>query len=78
MTEMIERARLAVIEVIQSSDLPAGTYIDSERIVRAVLEAIREPTPDMIEQFEGHKNQDAASFYWGWMIGAALGVRECP
>jgi galactokinase/mevalonate kinase-like predicted kinase len=42
MTEMIKRARLAVVEVIQNSDLPAGTYIDSEKIVRAVLEAMRD------------------------------------
>lgn len=42
MSEMIERCRIAVIGVIQQLGLPPGTQIDSERIVRAVLEAMRE------------------------------------
>jgi hypothetical protein len=75
MSEMIDRCRIAAIGAIQQMDIPAGTHIDSEKIVRAVIEAMREPTRDMIEQFEWHKDQEAAEFHWGWMIGAALGER---
>jgi len=48
MSEIIDRARLAVIRVIQDSDIPVGAHVDSEKIVRAVLEAIREPTDAMV------------------------------
>jgi hypothetical protein len=47
MTDVMKRARIAAAEVLQDSELPIGTYIDTERLVRAVLMALREPTQEM-------------------------------
>jgi hypothetical protein len=79
MTEIIDRARLAVVEVIQSSDLPAGTYIDSEKIVRARLEAIREPTVEMCREaaFDDW-GPDACRTSWRAMVDIALGLPRSP
>jgi hypothetical protein len=87
MTEMIDRARLSVVEVIQNSDLPAGTYIDSEKIVRAVIKAMREPTPDMMRSgLEALAKAGCGSPIPGWasenclraMLDAALGDTRLP
>lgn len=41
---MIDKARIAVMDVLQRGNLPPGTDIDSEAIVRAVMNVMREPT----------------------------------
>lgn len=46
MSEMIDRARIAVTEVLRQQDLPPGAYIDSEAIVLAVIRAMRELPED--------------------------------
>lgn len=37
MSKMIDRARIAVAEILQQSNLPVGSHLDSEKIVLAVL-----------------------------------------
>jgi hypothetical protein len=73
MTEMIDRARLAVIEVIQNSSLPVGYSIDSEKIVRAVLEAMLEPTQEMLDCRDAFVMKDDALTVWRLQINTALG-----
>jgi hypothetical protein len=37
MTEMMDRVRLALVEVLQNSGLPVGTYIDTEALANAAI-----------------------------------------
>jgi hypothetical protein len=73
MSELIDRARIAVCEVIQSSGLPVGTYLDSEKIVLAVLAAIRElpgePGPRYTAGEYSRRSQEA-------MVDDALGIEK--
>ena len=81
MNEMIDRCRVAVVEALQGSDLPVGTYIDSEKIVRAVIEAMREPSEKM--KLAGGKELPDydpsivdATNCWQAMIDAALSNKK--
>ena len=74
MSEIIDRCRLAVIHVIHSQNLPVGTYIDSESIVRAVIEAMRSPTSAMVENSKQYMDSYSSNLaWWGRMIDEALG-----
>lgn len=84
--DMIDKARIAVMNVLQHSNIPAGTVIDSEAIVRAAIEAMREPTDAMcIKGCEAGTGNDGAHYdnrrelargrlepAWQAMIDAAL------
>jgi hypothetical protein len=75
MSEMMDRCRLAVVRVIQDSDIPIGTHVDSEKIVRAVFEAMRDYRGEVEEAL------DRVPGGWGrgaWIEGidAALGQRS--
>jgi len=47
--EMIEKCRVAAIEIIQNSNLPVGAYLNTEVLVLAVIKAMREPTEKIIK-----------------------------
>jgi hypothetical protein len=86
MSEMIERVARAMHEAWGSaaSEIYPGQWIQHPKWedvkdkrmalikARAAIEAMREPTEAMIDQFEWHKPQEAARFYWGHMIEEAL------
>ncbi len=48
MSEMIDRCRINIARALQNSNLPVGTFVDTEIIVRAAIEAMRVPTAAMI------------------------------
>lgn len=71
MSKMIDRARIAVAEIIQQSNLPVGSHLDSEKIVRAVIKALREISPAVRENLEQHADHDVQ--YWhGELIDVIL------
>ncbi|ANW00702.1 hypothetical protein [Bradyrhizobium icense] len=88
MSEMIERVARAIAVAIVSQSRSGATFDEKPvlmiadedsnsfwelmPVARAAIEAMRKPTQAMVDQFEGHKEQEAAAFYWGWMIDAAL------
>lgn len=63
MSKLIDKCRIAVVGVIQNSDLPVGSYIDSEKIVRAVIKEIGE---------EFSKSQNSSFGYVGDELLAEL------
>jgi hypothetical protein len=78
-TEMIERAALKVrVTMLDRFGYEMGKE-ESIVLVRAVLEAMREPTAEMLEDggtnFAGEDRMDVA-VSWPIMIDTALGVRE--
>lgn len=82
--EMIERVAKAMWERTHDGrweDRGDGQDMSREihlEDARAAIEAMQDPTKDMIEQFEWHKAQEAADFYWTWMIAMALGRAHGP
>ena len=69
---MIDKARIAVMDVLQRGNIPPGTSIDSEAIVRAVMEVMREPTEEMCNALSTDIDAYQAGFYWRAMIDAIL------
>jgi hypothetical protein len=71
MSEMLYRVRLAIIKVWQQSDNPIGASIDTEKMARAALEAMRElpeePGPRYSAGEYSRRTQEA-------MVDDALGV----
>lgn len=74
MTEsVIERATLAVVEVWQKSNNPAGSVLDCREVALAVIRTMREPTKAQLEAMEpwsrvsGHHEQ-----VWKAGVRAAL------
>lgn len=72
-SEMIERVKKALIEV--ELDRYPGEAIDSERMARAAIEAMREPTTSMVVAGLECSHIDLAS-EWRAMIDAVLKQEE--
>jgi hypothetical protein len=80
MTDMIERVK-AAIERTYDVD-PGGDMTNPDQVARAAIEAMREPTPAMIDRFVsralqvslggGYTWSDYARDQWATMITAAL------
>lgn len=67
----LERAARAVLDTIFVVEEDSGPTIDNpEEVVRAVLQAIREPSEGMLEGFGIHKSRMRQN--WQDMVDAAL------
>lgn len=74
MSEMVDRVAKAMMDQFQ---IIAGPQVKPDQnywkvMAKLAIETMREPTNSMVDQFEWHKDQDSARFYWGWMIAEAL------
>jgi hypothetical protein len=71
MSEMTERVAKAIFDAMDITD--GLDWTSAERYARAAIEAMREPTVDMIDAAASVDRYAEPGDEWGAMIDAALG-----
>ena len=87
MSKMVEKLVDVVAPVLLRRELPGqDSYDYTTEVVRAILQAMREPTEGMIEaitdeigycEFSGKSHSDTAAMVWMRAIGATLTEGAC-